>query len=144
MNNSKQGNSGFDQRLTSLKDFLKQLYFTGGIPLVIVAIGAANMFVTYAEPQRSVVSILLIAIGAMSWGASLYVTLLRWRTQAQMLAEQDALIVQAVCDIARSEKWDIVDKKTGALTKALEQMRVQNLVLPANRMADGQQEDKGA
>jgi hypothetical protein len=144
MNHSEQGNSRFDQRLTSLKEFLKQLYVTGGIPLVIVAIGAANMFVAYAEPQRSVVSVLLIVIGAISWGASLYVTLLRWRTQAQMLAEQDALIVQAVCDIARSEKWDIVEKKTGALAQALEQMRAQHLVLPATRKADGQQEDKGA
>lgn len=142
MDSSESWNRIFDQRLASLKDFLKQLYIAGGIPLVIIGLGAANMFLPYGNEQREVISILLIAIGALSWGATLYITLLRWKTQAQMVAEQDALVLRAVCDIARSEKWDVVQKKTEALAKALEQMGARDLVMPAARATNGQQESK--
>jgi len=113
-----------DLRLASIADFLKQLYIAGGIPLVLIGLGAANMFIPYGDAQRWVVSIVLIAIGTLSWGASVYVALLRWKAQAQIVAEQNVLVLRAVCDIARSEKSDVVPGKIDALRAALQGMGV--------------------
>ena len=123
---SKRG--AFDQRLASLTEFLKQLYVAGGIPLVVIGLGAANMFIPYGDAQRWVVSILLIAIGTLSWAASVYVTLLRWKVQAQIVAEQDAIVLRAVCEIARSEKSDVVPVKIAALGGLLEKMGVRSVL----------------
>ncbi len=59
-----------------------------------------------------VVSIVSIAIGTVWWGASVYVGLLRWKMKAQLLAEQDALVLGTVCDIAKSEKSDVVPERS--------------------------------
>lgn len=113
--------------LASIGDFLKQLYLVGGIPLVLIGIGAANMFAPYDEIQRWVLSGVLIGIGTLAWGATVYVALLRWKTQAQILAEQEAQVLRAVCDIARVEKSDVAPAKIEALQKALGQMGVKSL-----------------
>ena len=84
------GRSPLDQCVTSIADFLKQLYIDGGIPLVLIGLGAADMFIPYRGAQRWVVSIVLIAIGTRPRGASAYVTFLRWRTEAQVVAEHNA------------------------------------------------------
>ena len=116
-----------DKHLAPIGDFLRQLYVAGGIPLVLIGVGAANLFISYADAQRWVVSIVLISVGTLSWGAALYVALLRWKTQAQIIAEQDALVLKAVCDIARSEKSDVMPDKIRALSEALGGMGVRSL-----------------
>jgi len=118
-----------DKRLASLADFLKQLYVAGGIPLVVIGLGAANMFLPYGDEQRWVVAIVLIAIGTLSWVATVYVTLLRWRVQAQIIAEQDATILRAACEIARSEASDVVPAKIDALRRSLKSMGIRSTAL---------------
>lgn len=118
-----------DGRLGSLTDFLKQLYVAGGIPLVVIGLGAANMFLPYGNEQRWVVSIVLIAIGTLSWAATVYVTLLRWKVQAQIIAEQDAAVLRVVCEIARSEKSDVAPGKIQTLNDSLTKMGIRSAVL---------------
>ncbi len=104
----------------SLSEVLKQLYVVGGIPLVFVFIGAANIFVPYDNSQRWVVSIAVMMIGAMSWGVTVYIGIVRWKMQAQALAEQNALVLRAVCDIAvKLDDTPAVEKRVKALRKAL-------------------------
>lgn len=132
-----------DHRLASLSEFLKQLYLAGGIPLVVIGLGATNMFLPYGDAPRWVISIVLIAIGTLSWAASVYVTLLRWKVQAQIVAEQDALVLRAVCDIARTEKSDVVPDKIHALSLSLQGLGIRALSLsPDNSSTDGSKDGK--
>lgn len=134
MSDRESGLGELDRRLASLSDFLKQLYLAGGIPLVVIGIGAANLFIPYGEAQRWVVSILLIVIGTLAWGASVYAALLRWHVQAKVLAEQDALVLRTVCEIAASQASDVVPTKVAALGRALESVGAR-LALLAERPA---------
>lgn len=119
--------NGLDHRLTSVGEFLRELYITGGIPLVLIGVGTVNLFLPYKDPGRLLVTSLLIAVGALSWGASLYVSVLRWRVRARILAEQDSVILRAICDIARSEKSDVVPGKIAALGDALGKVGVRTI-----------------
>jgi hypothetical protein len=99
----------------------------GGIPLVLIGVGTANMFAPYDGLKRWVLSGVLIGIGTLAWGVTVYVALLRWKTEAHILAEQEAQVLKAVCNIAVTEKSDVAPGKIEALQKALGQMGVKSL-----------------
>lgn len=120
MSEKEAGLGELDRRLASLSDFLKQLYAAGGIPLAVVGIGAGNLFLPYGDAERWVISLVLVGIGTLAWAASVYAALLRWNVQAKVLAEQDALVLRTVCEIAASQASDVVPAKVAALRQAIE------------------------
>lgn len=136
MSDREAGLGELDKRLASLGDFLKQLYVAGGIPLVVVGIGAANLFIPYGEAERWVVSLLLIAFGTLAWGASTYAALLRWNVQARVLAEQDTLVLRTVCEIAASQASDVVPTKVAALRQAVESVGARLALLAETEAGD--------
>lgn len=122
---------GIDRRLAWLADATGRLYVVGGIPLVIIFLGVANLSLPYAEAQKWIVSIAAIVFAAITWAASLYVTLVQWRVRTQILAEQDALVLKTICDISRSSDYDLAGGQIRSLGDALQRMGVRSLLPPA-------------
>ena len=114
----------FEKRLRSLGKYIRDLYLIGGIPLVLIGIGAATLFIPYAAETRMVITIALFGVGAVSWGASTYIAVFRWRTEIEVAAKQDELVLSAICEIAKNETSDAVTKKIDALKDSLSELGV--------------------
>ena len=72
-------------------------------------------------------SIILVLIGTFSWGATIYINLLRWKTKAQMLAEQDAIVLKTACSIVETSKSDVAGGKLQELRETLKVLWVKNI-----------------
>ena len=99
--------SAKQDQLRPLADYIKQLYLVGGVPLVVLGVGAANLFLPYSSDNpgaKLAVTILLFAIGGLAWGASTYVALHRWKVELEALARQDEILLQTICEIVQKEE----------------------------------------
>lgn len=111
-----------NRRLTSLSGLLLQLYAAGGVPLVVVGVGALNLLIPYDELPRLIVSTLAIVIGSALWIVSTIGALLRWRIQAQRVTEREGVILRAACDIALGQDSSAVTPKLESLTRVLKSL----------------------
>ena len=111
-----------EKQLGSLRDYIGKLYALGGVPLVLIGVGAANLFLPYGDTSEAIkltVTILLFVLAVGTWAASTYVALQRWKTELQIVAKQDELVLSAICRIAVDQTSDVTKEKAKALREAL-------------------------
>src|SRR5436305_1067366 len=106
MDNSEQQPTS-DRRLDSLRDYILKLYSVGGIPLVLMGLAAANLFLPWYggdATKQFIVTIILLVIGALTWSASAYLAILKWKAEMAIIAKQDEIVLTAICNLAMDTK----------------------------------------
>ena len=114
--------------LESLRDYILKLYLVGGPPLVLTGIGAFLLTTGGGGGRALIAGTSLCLFGIVTWAGSLYVTSIKWKTEMQIVAAQDAEIVKAVCTIVANQKSDVVPEKVDALIAAVSKLGVHELV----------------
>jgi len=114
-----------ENRLTPLWKYIIQLYKVGGLPLVLVGIGGALPFMPWWETQKIIIaSVALCCIGIIAWAASAYLAVYRWKVEMEIVARQDAQVIETICKIAAAEKSDVVKGKVQVLMDSLDNLGV--------------------
>jgi hypothetical protein len=73
--NGDQAHESQARQLADYGNFIRQVYLTGGIPLVGVAVGAGLSYLSPANP----IAMVLIVGGFLVWGVTTFVAYRRWK-----------------------------------------------------------------
>src|SRR2546425_1131403 len=88
----------------SLSGYIAGLWKAGGLSLVLVGLGAANLFLpssqAYTDIKQLVITALLFLSGVTTWASVTVLALKRWQQELQLAGQQDATVIQAVAKIA--------------------------------------------
>ena len=128
MDNSEQQPKS-DSRLDSLLHYILKLYGVGGIPLVLMGLAAGNMFLPWYggdATKQFVVTIILLVTGTLTWSASAYLAIQKWKAEMSIVAKQDEIVLTAICNLAMDTEThpDLLRKKTDTLRASLTSMGV--------------------
>ena len=130
--------TGQTGRLDSLANYITGLWKLGGLPLLMIGLGAANLFVpisVYTETKQFVITGLLLVSGAVAWASLVFIAFKRWQFEIQCAIQQDARVIDAVVRLVEGVQSDAAAReRVKTLTESLASLRagaVQPLTLPA-------------
>ena len=97
--------SWFGGLLKPLKDFMADLYAVGGLPLVLIGIGAANLLlVPYGEngeTKEMVITIVSFVFAVLIWSVSAYIEARRSIIKMGNEAKQDEIVLSTISELAK-------------------------------------------
>lgn len=102
-------------RLESLSNYISGLWKLGGLPLVLIGLGAANLFIPgnplYTEAKQILMTTLLFCSALIVWGSVTLLAYKRWKFEMQIASQQDATIINAITTIVEKTKSDAAAKQ---------------------------------
>jgi hypothetical protein len=132
--------TGQTGHLDSLANYISGLWKVGGLPLVMIGIGAANLFVPtgkdwlYTPNKQLIITGLLFVSGLVAWGSLVFLAFKRWQSELQCAIQQDAKVIEAVVRVVEGIQSDAAAReRVKILTESLGSLRattVRPLVLP--------------
>ena len=118
--------------LESYGKFLVGLYVAGGLPLVVVGIGAFLIFSSRNDATSVVVSGLLIVAGALIWGVTTYISFIRWKAHAEIIAEHDRMVLGELIKTVVNDTEAKLSAKQAILGNMLQSTGTRSLAQPAD------------
>lgn len=114
-------------RLVPLSSYITGMWKLGGLPLVLVGIGAANIFVPtvagYSETEQYFVTVFLFFSGLLAWGATVQLAYKRWQLEVELSNQRDKAVIDSICKIATSVESDAAAKaRVEILTDAIQSL----------------------
>lgn len=104
--------------LEPFSNFLLGLYVAGGLPLVVVGIGGVVIFKSPSDTTSVVVAGLLIVAGTLIWGVTTYISFVRWKAHAEIIALHDNMVLKELVAVVANDK----ETRLGAKQEILENM----------------------
>lgn len=97
-----------DNRFAPFENYVRGLWKIGGLPLVLVGLGVANLFYfpesqRYTEAEQMLVSVFLFLASVIVWGTSSYLAFRRWQFGAQIVVQQNAKIIEMAYNLIRDK-----------------------------------------
>ena len=111
-------------RLDSLRDYILKLYALGGVPLVLIGVGAAVLLLGGVSERSLIAGVSICSFGIIAWIASAYIASIRWRIEMQIAAAQDTEIVKTVCAMVGKLDPQVIEQNTRALLGMLDKLGV--------------------
>ncbi len=104
----------------------------GGLPLVLVGLGAANIFIPefggYDNNENLLVTGFLFISGIVAWSATVYVAYERWKAELNIVAERERILIQSMCEIVKTVDSDAAAKdRVKTLTTAVQEVKLQKV-----------------
>jgi len=115
--------------LKPLNDYITGFWKIGGIPLVLVGLGAANLFVptipSYPENEHFILTAGLFLMGLTTWVVSSLLAYKRWKSHAEIAAHQEREILNCTTRLLEKTESDsaILDARVDILLKVLKRLR---------------------
>jgi hypothetical protein len=115
--------------LDPLANYITGLWKVGGLPLLMIGLGAANLFVpsgsVYTETKQFVITGFLFASGVVAWASLILLAFKRWQSELKHAIQQDAQVIEAVVRLVEGVKSDAAAReRVKILTESLESLRV--------------------
>jgi len=108
--------------LSALSGYISGLWKLGGLPLVLVGLGAANLFVPnfagYGQAKQFVLTAGLFLAGLVTWVSVTVLAYRRWHAEAQIASDQDAKLLETVAQILAHTTSDAAAKERSEVLKS--------------------------
>lgn len=119
-------------KLVSLSNYIEGLWKLGGLPLVLIGIGAANIFVpdfaTYGATEHLFVTAFMFVSGVVTWGTTVFLAYQRWKTELDIVGQRERQLIQSICEIIKTVDSDAAAKdRVQTLTNAVESIKLQKV-----------------
>jgi len=110
-------------QLQPLAEYITGLWKLGGIPLVMVGLGALNLFFptssVYTEPKQFLITSFLFVSGLLTWGSLTFLAFKRWSRETELLGQRETVLIEAVVRIVERADGDVAKTKTNLLRETL-------------------------
>ena len=115
--------------INSLKEYLIDLLQVGGFPLVLMGIGIliyTYPFTDSAEVTQQLISGLLFSFGFLLLIYNAILAHLKWKKEAEIIANQNETVIKTICKIAESSTQDVLVKKCESLREIIHDVSIVN------------------
>lgn len=113
-----------------LESYVTGLWKLGGLPLVLIGLGAVNLIFpnkgNYTETKQIIVTVFLFSAAILAWGSLIYLAFKRWEKEMQIAAQQDDRIIEVVARLVEGSQQDavVIEKRVQVLITSLPQLGV--------------------
>lgn len=109
----------------SLYDYITGLWKLGGIPLVLIGLGALNLFLPisgYSSDKQFLITVSLFIGGVVVWLTVTIVTFKRWKHDTELRSAERAKIIDSVTKVMETGESDTVKSKLPVLKDFLQSL----------------------
>lgn len=121
-------------QLVSLSNYIGGLWRLGGLPLVLIGIGAVNIFVPefpgYDATEHLIVTAFTFISGVITWAVTVFLAYNRWKAELNIAGQRERQLIQSICDLVKHVEADAaVQFRINILTDAIANIETQKVQL---------------